>query len=371
MSKDNLSVLIVDDDAFLAEAYRRVLERDGYSVQTASDVAGGFRMAKQMSPEVVFIDRVLGDADGLELLHSIKEDETLKHCFCVLISGQVTSADNVAGGLNAGADGYLRKPLTNKELLAHTGAFFKQLEIIHKLTTTEHKLQKLITHNPDAVIFLNKSGVIRFANPAAEKLFGKNNESLKGMVFGIPAVTDNSAEVVVRSETGYDVIARMNLTEEVWEGEEGYIATLRDITQLQKAEKRKEQLNNLLEAVRKINQLIIHEAEGDNLFKKAAEALLELRDQTLPQYHAQLDELAQKTSMRFAEQGLTLFTDEDGNVPAHVAPPATVGYNGFSEKMQVNADVMQDHSLIRTGTNGETVLDGSNAIIDRVLEFAF
>jgi flagellar hook-associated protein 1 FlgK len=101
------------------------------------------------------------------------------------------------------------------------------------------------------------------------------------------------------------------------------------------------------------------------------EALLELRDQTLPQYHAQLDELAQKTSMRFAEQGLTLFTDEDGNVPAHVAPPATVGYNGFSEKMQVNADVMQDHSLIRTGTNGETVLDGSNAIIDRVLEFAF
>jgi PAS domain S-box-containing protein len=97
------------------------------------------------------------------------------------------------------------------------------------------------------------------------------------MVFGIPAVTDNSAEVVVRSETGYDVIARMNLTEEVWEGEEGYIATLRDITQLQKAEKRKEQLNNLLEAVRKINQLIIHEAEGDNLFKKAAEALLELR----------------------------------------------------------------------------------------------
>lgn len=101
------------------------------------------------------------------------------------------------------------------------------------------------------------------------------------------------------------------------------------------------------------------------------EALLELRDQTLPQYHAQLDELAQKTSMRFAEQGLTLFTDEDGNVPDHVAPPAPVDYNGYAENIQVNADIVQDNSLIRTGTNGEAILGGSNAIVDRILEFTF
>lgn len=101
------------------------------------------------------------------------------------------------------------------------------------------------------------------------------------------------------------------------------------------------------------------------------EALLELRDQTLPQYGAQLDEFAQKTAMRFEEQGLTLFTDQNGNVPDHVDPPALVDYTGFAENMRVNPDVLDDPSLVRTGTNGESVMDGSNAVIDRILEFTF
>ncbi|MGM0423052.1 MAG: flagellar basal body rod C-terminal domain-containing protein, partial [Pseudomonadota bacterium] len=46
-------------------------------------------------------------------------------------------------------------------------------------------------------------------------------------------------------------------------------------------------------------------------------------------------------------------------------------YNGYAENIQVNADIVQDNSLIRTGTNGEAILGGSNAIVDRILEFTF
>lgn len=100
-------------------------------------------------------------------------------------------------------------------------------------------------------------------------------------------------------------------------------------------------------------------------------ALMELRDTTFPQYQAQLDELAQKTALRFSEQGLDLFVDKSGAVPQSVAPPAPVDYVGFSRDMRVNQALIDDPHLIREGTNGETVQQGSNTVIDRIIEFTF
>lgn len=108
-------------------------------------------------------------------------------------------------------------------------------------------------------------------------------------------------------------------------------------------------------------------------------ALLELRDKTMPTYQAQLDELAQKTAMRFADQGLALFTDRFGNIPPNTDPipnppgPLTpVPYVGFSAVMQVNPAVLNDNNLVRTGTDpGGIVQEGSNEVLRRVAEFAF
>lgn len=100
-------------------------------------------------------------------------------------------------------------------------------------------------------------------------------------------------------------------------------------------------------------------------------ALFTLRDETLASYQAQLDELAQKLASRFDSQGLRLFTDPSGNVPANVAPPGVVGYVGFANRIQVNADIVADPTLLRSGTYGATVLPGSNEIIRKISEFAF
>ena len=100
-------------------------------------------------------------------------------------------------------------------------------------------------------------------------------------------------------------------------------------------------------------------------------ALLELRDTTLPQYNAQIDELAQKLAVRFDSQGLRLFSDRNGQVPASVADPGLVGYIGFAAEIQVNPSIINDHSLIRSGTTGDTVLAGSSEVLNRVVEYAF
>ncbi len=100
-------------------------------------------------------------------------------------------------------------------------------------------------------------------------------------------------------------------------------------------------------------------------------ALIEMRDQTLPTYQSQIDELAQKTAERFDALGLRLFTDANRTVPASTTPPTPVGYVGFAGEIRVNPDILADNTLLRTGTYGQTALPGSNEMIRKVLDYAF
>lgn len=106
--------------------------------------------------------------------------------------------------------------------------------------------------------------------------------------------------------------------------------------------------------------------------------LFDIRDEELPRQMAQLDELAHKLASRFQQQGLTMFTDGTGVVPADDAPvsgsPATpVTYVGFSAEIQVNPAVLADHTLVQQGTvpTDGTIPSGSNEVIRRIIEFTF
>ncbi len=105
--------------------------------------------------------------------------------------------------------------------------------------------------------------------------------------------------------------------------------------------------------------------------------LVELRDKSFPKMVTQIDELAHKMALRFEAQGLRLFTDRSGGIPADTPPDPTtdprtpVEYVGFASEIQVNRQIVNDHSLIQTGTYGGSIQTGSNEIIRRVIEFTF
>lgn len=99
-------------------------------------------------------------------------------------------------------------------------------------------------------------------------------------------------------------------------------------------------------------------------------ALFTLRDDTLPTYQAQMDEMAQKLAFRFEQQGLRLFTDANGNVPPNVADPGITGYSGFAGQIRVNQAVIDNPALLRTGTTNQVIPAGSNEVIRRISEFA-
>jgi flagellar hook-associated protein 1 len=80
-------------------------------------------------------------------------------------------------------------------------------------------------------------------------------------------------------------------------------------------------------------------------------ALRTLRDSTLPTYQGELDEFAENTATRFDAQGLTLFTDPAGNVPAAGGPPVQANYLGFASTITVNPAVIANPALVRDGSH--------------------
>ena len=97
-------------------------------------------------------------------------------------------------------------------------------------------------------------------------------------------------------------------------------------------------------------------------------AQLQLRDQILPQQQAQLDEVAEQTATRFNAQGLKLFTDPSGNIPA--TTPAS-GYSGFSSVITVNPAVVTSPSRVQQGTSGTAIDVDDNTVIQNVLNYTF
>ena len=108
--------------------------------------------------------------------------------------------------------------------------------------------------------------------------------------------------------------------------------------------------------------------------------LIELRDEKIPTYQAQIDELAFQMAHRFDQQGLKLFTDQNGFVPENTAPdpdtlplPTPVTYVDFARVIEVNRQITNDPTLLQTGTYNSDVTtpSGDNSVIHRVLEFGF
>ena len=113
-------------------------------------------------------------------------------------------------------------------------------------------------------------------------------------------------------------------------------------------------------------------------------ANITLRDQTLPTYQGSLDEFAQNLSSRFADQGLSLFSNASGTVPVSTGPAAQSGYVGYADTIEVNPAVTATPSLVRDGTQAvagsatgasaftpnTTGLSGFTTLINRVVTYA-
>jgi DNA-binding response OmpR family regulator/pSer/pThr/pTyr-binding forkhead associated (FHA) protein len=108
-------VLIVEDDDMVAKLLTLMLERAGYKVATSRNVSGAIRIFKQKPPSAIVLDLMLPDMNGLELCRYIRRDTQLNDTPVIVISAANTP-ENVENAMQAGADIFLGKPVSSKEL---------------------------------------------------------------------------------------------------------------------------------------------------------------------------------------------------------------------------------------------------------------
>ncbi len=116
-------VLVVDDDAKTVELVKLYLDKDGYEVLTAYDGVEALRIARESGPELIVLDLMLPDIDGLEICRTLRHECDVP---IIMLTARTTDQDKLVG-LGLGADDYVTKPFSPRELAARVGAVLRRL----------------------------------------------------------------------------------------------------------------------------------------------------------------------------------------------------------------------------------------------------
>lgn len=119
------TVLIIEDDPDIVELIRYNLEREGYPVITANDGELGLHEARRRKPGAILLDLMLPGMDGLEVCRLLKQDESTLAIPILMVTAKNEESD-VVTGLELGADDYISKPFSPRELIARLRAILRR-----------------------------------------------------------------------------------------------------------------------------------------------------------------------------------------------------------------------------------------------------
>jgi DNA-binding response OmpR family regulator len=118
-------ILIIEDDRKTADLIRLYLKREGYSVRLAHDGTRGLALAEQASPAAIVLDLMLPGMDGLDICHALRAAQEGAGVPILMLTARSTEDDLILG-LETGADDYLTKPFSPRELVARLTALLRR-----------------------------------------------------------------------------------------------------------------------------------------------------------------------------------------------------------------------------------------------------
>lgn len=125
LSKDNYRVLVVDDEPRMIRFIRMNLELEGFTVQEAHDGLQALEQIRDVLPDVVVLDVMMPELDGFETLRLLREISTVP---VIMLTARGDEDDRVRG-LELGADDYVTKPFSPRELVSRVKAVLRRAEI--------------------------------------------------------------------------------------------------------------------------------------------------------------------------------------------------------------------------------------------------
>jgi DNA-binding response OmpR family regulator len=135
-------ILIVDDEAILAETLAYNLEQAGYEVTTAADGASALEIVQREALDLIILDLMLPEMDGLEVCRQVRSKKTTASLPIIMLTAKNEEIDKVVG-LEVGADDYMTKPFGRRELLARVRALLRRSE--YTAPSEEHPRPEQIT----------------------------------------------------------------------------------------------------------------------------------------------------------------------------------------------------------------------------------
>lgn len=117
-------ILVVDDESIVREVVERYLTRDGYSVRAAADGETALRLAMEERPDLVVLDLMLPAVDGLEVCRRLRADSNVP---IIMLTAKGEETDKIVG-LGVGADDYVVKPFSPRELVARVQAVLRRVQ---------------------------------------------------------------------------------------------------------------------------------------------------------------------------------------------------------------------------------------------------
>jgi two-component system, OmpR family, alkaline phosphatase synthesis response regulator PhoP len=118
-------ILVIDDEEDLVELVRYNLEKEGFTVRSAQDGEAGLTAAKKELPDLVLVDLMLPGIDGLDVCRSLRSDSRTARIPLIMLTAKSAESDRILG-LELGADDYVTKPFSPRELLARIKALLRR-----------------------------------------------------------------------------------------------------------------------------------------------------------------------------------------------------------------------------------------------------
>ena len=190
-------ILIADDNADMREHLRRLIGRDGYTVEVVPDGQAALAAAARTRPDLILTDVMMPRLDGFGLLQAVRADPALREVPVIVLSARAGDEAKVEG-LDAGADDYLTKPFSARELLARVGANLQLARVRREASDALRSLNaslesevaertaerdRVWRNSRDLLAVLGQGGTFRAVNPAWAVILGFEPADVVGRSF--------------------------------------------------------------------------------------------------------------------------------------------------------------------------------------------
>lgn len=259
---ETLRILAVDDNRTNLHILQVFLRKMGHEVMLAENGAEAVQQFKDLAPDLVLLDIMMPVMDGFEAARQIKALTQDKWVPIVFLSA-LNRDENLVEGLEAGADDYLTKPINFVVLEAKIRSMQRSLQLQKTAIDAAHKLKTISDNVQDAIITADMSLRIGSVNKAAESMFGWTSEEMIGQPITIlmsskdverhknlpgNSMTARQREGQGRHRDGREFPVEVSATLSTLDGQQLYVALVRDISERKAAQRQIEENAKQLQA---------------------------------------------------------------------------------------------------------------------------